>query len=375
MKNVKLTKDTSIYKIILFNVIIIAIAISLLACNSPRGSRYNLRQNQKPADIIPSSTLQIDKESKSNKNNTNAQVENQSVNNLADNASQVNDESILNMKHLPLNEQVRRYQVEHEKIKNDIKNIETEIGELSASIEEIKNAIKVLKGDKVKNAVAGPEQDDIENTDNNTKNDDNLILPDDEDAIEPLKVTKGKQAIQSQKVLKDKSLTPSKSKKIVKKPVKSKKVQQEVPKSEVTPKNSSKTSQKVENDNSETSQNMHKELNSAIDFVSKQEFNKAIDELNKLASQEKEPVALSNCNYWLGESYFGLREYNKAIQHYQKVLKVSNSPKNDNAQIMIAEAHVRSGQVAEAKRAFESLIEKYPQSNFVPRAKKMLQQL
>jgi TolA-binding protein len=83
----------------------------------------------------------------------------------------------------------------------------------------------------------------------------------------------------------------------------------------------------------------------------------------------------SKCNYWLGESHFGLNQYDKAISYFDKVLKSGSASKKDDAMIMIAEAQVRSGKINEAKKMFNSFITVYPQSQFVPRAKKMLQQL
>jgi len=84
---------------------------------------------------------------------------------------------------------------------------------------------------------------------------------------------------------------------------------------------------------------------------------------------------VSKCNYWLGESHFGLGQYDDAIAYFQKVISSKNADKKADAFIMIAESNIRSGKVNEAKKVFTTFINNYPNSQYIPRAKKMLQQL
>jgi TolA-binding protein len=42
---------------------------------------------------------------------------------------------------------------------------------------------------------------------------------------------------------------------------------------------------------------------------------------------------------------------------------------------MIAESYLRIGRVEEAKKSYAKFVDEYPNSNQIPRAKKMLQQL
>ncbi|MBI3259773.1 MAG: tetratricopeptide repeat protein [Ignavibacteriae bacterium] len=114
---------------------------------------------------------------------------------------------------------------------------------------------------------------------------------------------------------------------------------------------------------------------SAMSLISKKQYEEAINLLNETLKTEKNSETLSNTYYWLGESYFGTSKFDQAISNFQKVLTYKNSTKLDDSQLMIAEAYQRLGRNDEAKKAFQKLVDYYPTSEFVPRAKKMLQKL
>jgi TolA-binding protein len=104
-------------------------------------------------------------------------------------------------------------------------------------------------------------------------------------------------------------------------------------------------------------------------------YHQAIEKLTEKLSQEKETIIIVNYTFLLGESYFGLKDYNKAIENYAKVVRTAEHEKQDNAQVRIAECYMRTGRSGEAKEAYRVLIVKYPTSEYVPEARKMLQQL
>lgn len=109
--------------------------------------------------------------------------------------------------------------------------------------------------------------------------------------------------------------------------------------------------------------------------LSVKNYQDAIRKLNKLVATEKDPEQINNYNFLLGESYYGLKQYEQAIGYYRKVIASRIPVKKDNAQIMLAEAQVKSGRLDEARRAYQVFVEKYPTSEFLPKARKMLQQL
>ncbi|MBI1808129.1 MAG: tetratricopeptide repeat protein [Ignavibacteria bacterium] len=88
------------------------------------------------------------------------------------------------------------------------------------------------------------------------------------------------------------------------------------------------------------------------------------------------PVPMQdNCHYWLGECSYAMRQYDDAIEHFQKVFAFDRSQKKDDAQMMIANSYLAKGDRAGAKAEFEKLIKKFPASPFVKRAKAKLQRL
>ncbi len=108
-------------------------------------------------------------------------------------------------------------------------------------------------------------------------------------------------------------------------------------------------------------------------LLGQKKYTEAIQEFQRLANSTKNPVLLSQYNYWLGEAYFRSGNSSKAIQHFQKVSPVYGGTKLDDAQYMIGMAQQKIGNKQEAKKSMERLIELYPKSSYVPQARKMLQ--
>lgn len=113
----------------------------------------------------------------------------------------------------------------------------------------------------------------------------------------------------------------------------------------------------------------------AMNLIAKKKYTEAVPLLQQTLQSEKSAETQSSCYYWLGESFYGLGKYDDAIKHFQKVSVLKSSTKLDDAQIMIAESYYRKGDIAEAKTAFRRLIDVFPKSEYVARAKKMLQEL
>jgi tol-pal system protein YbgF len=79
--------------------------------------------------------------------------------------------------------------------------------------------------------------------------------------------------------------------------------------------------------------------------------------------------------YWVGECYYQLKRMEQAIEAYKKVFAYQNSSKADAAQFQIALAHQKLGQTEKARAEFRRLVERYPGSSYVERAKKYIVEL
>lgn len=102
------------------------------------------------------------------------------------------------------------------------------------------------------------------------------------------------------------------------------------------------------------------------------EYNDAIEAFqNLLQTYPNHPMA-DNCQYWIGESYFGLKQYQKAILEFQKVFAYPQTDKYDDAQLMIGLSYVRIGQRDRARSEFETFLNNYAGSEYESVAKKYI---
>lgn len=72
-----------------------------------------------------------------------------------------------------------------------------------------------------------------------------------------------------------------------------------------------------------------------------------------------------NCQYWIGESYYGMGKYAEAIEQFTLVLNYARSEKLDDAHLMIGHSHLAMGNKAAAKEAYHKLLSDYPTSEYV----------
>jgi len=89
----------------------------------------------------------------------------------------------------------------------------------------------------------------------------------------------------------------------------------------------------------------------------------AIDSSNSLAD---------NCRYWIGECYYGLGNFNQAIIEFTKVFSFAKSNKMADAQLKLGLCYWRLGDRARAAEEFERLINDYPDSEYVDKAREFL---
>ncbi|MBD3395681.1 MAG: tol-pal system protein YbgF [Chitinivibrionales bacterium] len=103
------------------------------------------------------------------------------------------------------------------------------------------------------------------------------------------------------------------------------------------------------------------------------------DKAHKLFTEllEKYPSGTyaSNAQYWIGECHYAQAKYADAIASFDKVLSYAKSPKADDAQLKIGLSYLKMGKKTHAKESFNLLVNRFPHSEYVPRAKKYLAEL
>ena len=113
----------------------------------------------------------------------------------------------------------------------------------------------------------------------------------------------------------------------------------------------------------------------ALETFRRRDFASAIQQFEALLSGNVRDDLADNCHYWIGESYYGMRKYKEAIEHFRMVLNNKKSEKKDDAQLMIANACWGMGDKSAAREEYNKLISSYPASDFVPKAKEKLARL
>ncbi|HXG00043.1 MAG TPA: tetratricopeptide repeat protein [Bacteroidota bacterium] len=114
---------------------------------------------------------------------------------------------------------------------------------------------------------------------------------------------------------------------------------------------------------------------SALARFRRRDYRGAIDEFSALLNAGISRDLADNCHYWIGESYFGMKKFNDAIQHFEVVLGMTGSDKADDAQFMIGNAYMQLGRKNDARQAFQRLLSDYPDSPLRSRAQAKLNAL
>ena len=98
------------------------------------------------------------------------------------------------------------------------------------------------------------------------------------------------------------------------------------------------------------------------------EFDAAIYLFNTLLETSPTHKLVSNCQYWLGECYFGQGDYSQSVEAFQKVLAYEQSFKRDDALLMMGRSYIKLGDKETAKQMFDQLMTEYPDSEYFQKA-------
>lgn len=347
----------------------IAFSLMILSCSTPNSVRSgkqfiltNSNTEKKKNDVDKNeANLQIQEAEKLYEKMNNYTIkQNENIGKFT------NDQEIMTnaQRKIPsLREQMKIYTEQQDKMLDKLTFLERDIDNIKNDIEDIKVTIRALlanQNEKSANGIYG---------DNKNKSQDNMIrnnqsgfylYPDEENEISSY--------TDSEKKSKNKKVEQTKyhNKEITKNNYS---IQTEKP----TEKN--KNIKKIDKEKQTQQKTNSTEFELAMDYLKNRDYQSALEELTKLENKQNDISEKQRTYYWLGESYFGLGNYNKAIEYFRKVLKSGNNYKKDYATIMIAESYLRIGRVEEAKKSYARFVDEYPNSNQLPRAKKMLQQL
>ena len=96
-----------------------------------------------------------------------------------------------------------------------------------------------------------------------------------------------------------------------------------------------------------------------------QRYNDAIEIFESLLSENPRHQLAGNIQYWIGESYYALRQYRNAYNAFNSIFNTNAFDKYDDAQLKIAFCYFKMGRTKAAIQEFQNLITYYPNSEHV----------
>jgi len=258
-----------------------------------------------------------------------------------------------------LEQQLEILSNEQVSMKNQINSLQKDIEEIRYALDEIKNSLQKSNITPKKQVVAGiPPQTSESNQVESKAPTANVLLSDEE---------ANKSFIQRNKKIENKTIETKST------------GQRQATKSETiktTSLNNPKRTQTAEPKQQDDGIHAEKtELTQALSLINQKQYDKAISEINDILSKTKSSAFKQEAIYWLAESHIQLGNYEQAIDLLTELNTNNNSEKAPEIAIKLAECKVKIGRIADAKNTYKQIIEKYPKSEQVPKARKMLQQM
>lgn len=113
----------------------------------------------------------------------------------------------------------------------------------------------------------------------------------------------------------------------------------------------------------------------ALETYRASKYQDAIQRFEALLNTGTKHLLAVNCQYWIGEAYYGLTNYQQAIVAFEKVFTFEKEHKDDDAQLKLGICYYRMNDQERAKLEFQKLLDAYPESEYVSRARAFLRQL
>ncbi len=111
-----------------------------------------------------------------------------------------------------------------------------------------------------------------------------------------------------------------------------------------------------------------------LQIYNNREYRQALRVFSDLLATPGSDNLKDNCQYWKGECYYGLGEYNQAIIEFEKVFAYHNSNKYDDSQLKLGLCYLQLGNREKANREFQKLLDNYPDSEYISKARYYLGQ-
>ena len=113
----------------------------------------------------------------------------------------------------------------------------------------------------------------------------------------------------------------------------------------------------------------------ALSLFRDHRYREALSMFEELLATDTSNDYSDNAQYWIGECLYAMGRYREAIMAFEKVFTFRFSNKNDYAQFKIGQCYYKLGDRERARQEFQQLIDNYPDSELVTRAREYLAQM
>ncbi|NQV13962.1 tetratricopeptide repeat protein [bacterium] len=108
--------------------------------------------------------------------------------------------------------------------------------------------------------------------------------------------------------------------------------------------------------------------NDALNKYFSKEYLESIQDFRLLIEREPYGAYADNAQYWIGECYYSLEDFESAIGEFEKVFAFPENNKSDHAQFKIAISYQQLGRYIKARESMNRFILDYPASELISQA-------
>lgn len=113
----------------------------------------------------------------------------------------------------------------------------------------------------------------------------------------------------------------------------------------------------------------------ALSHYQNGEYDLSISGFSHLVVGDPNNTLADNSQYWLAECYYSKKNYKRTVVELEKVFTYPGTDKDDDAQLKLGHTFLNMGDIDRARKEYQRLVEYFPGSEFIPKAKDALRQL
>ena len=113
----------------------------------------------------------------------------------------------------------------------------------------------------------------------------------------------------------------------------------------------------------------------ALSLYQNSDYNKSLKMFEELIIIDKSHDLADNCQYWVGEIFYGNKDFRRSIKEFEKVFNFKDSNKSDDSQYKLGLCYINIGNKSRAKDEFQRLLDLYPNSEYYQKSRQWILKL